>query len=321
MSLGFDLQGWFCTEGEAPKPALPWGPRSAPTTLSLSAQKYPALPWGPRSAPTTLNVDMEECCCTQRDENKQVVIQRPDMKLQVIHYSHHDLPTDMMMEPPGTTWLHNRKAADNGLHAVPNEGHTAAMPAYPLEARGNAGPQSACSELTRDEGYTASSPSSTPRQDLSEKEKTRVLGVMKAFALKAFKGVDAWRAGLENGEMKPIRYVLSADLDQLLIEAQGEPSLCCTIGECRGFCRGTEALYPSSVVQMFDAQLLKRLVVMQCPLSPVFILERSAEEAQQLLTSLWVLRSYNQQKAKGSVAVTPRTTDETGSSIWRRYHH
>merc|ERR1719271_1985402 len=90
-------------------------------------------PAWPRPAATAAGFDFERCCCTDRDDYKQVVVQRPDVKIQVIHYSHHDLPTDTMMELPGTTLLHNRKAeallnaSDSGMQANLDEGNASAL--------------------------------------------------------------------------------------------------------------------------------------------------------------------------------------------------
>lgn len=255
-------------------------------------------------------LDLERCCCTDRDDQKQVVIQRPDVKIQVIHYSHHDLPTDTMMEPPGTTLLHNRKAeallnaSDSGMQANLDEGNASALllPEHVRRRRREAaGPKTGPGS-----GYAAATSSQTLERDSSEK--SRVLGVMKAFAVKAFNGIDAWRIGAENGEIDPIRYVLSRDLSHLVIQAQGasssasgDPVLRFNIGDLQGFCVGSEALQPGFLPQFLDGEMLKRLVVLKSQSGPLCILEDSAEDAERLATALWVLRSYSRQKVKGGL--------------------
>lgn len=233
-----------------------------------------------------------QSCCVDR-ESGQLVVQHPDSKVQVTHYSHHDLNTDAMADPMKVSTFAGEDLGEAVSSPLKETTETAAT--KPDEA-----PQTDSKQPLpfKVDGNTVKS--------IDPPEKYRIIGVMKSFASKAFNGIDAFTIGSESGEIKPIRYVLSNDLSTLTLETQGKPSLSCNIAALTGFCRGPDAqrTLQTSLAYTVDADVLKRLVVLQCLDRSLYIVEASEEETEQLLTAIWVLRSYNQQKSKGAIDVS-----------------
>merc|ERR1719379_147295 len=112
---------------------LPWRNESSDGCCGEKVeQKKPSGPWPrPTASPQRAFVFTDRCCCTDRDE-KQLVVQRPDDNVQVIHYSHHDLPTDTMMELPGTRDLQEGKvwSAGASLETTPKAARQPSSPSH-----------------------------------------------------------------------------------------------------------------------------------------------------------------------------------------------
>jgi len=237
-----------------------------------------------------------QSCCVDK-ESGQLVVQNPDSKVQLDHYSHHDLKTDAMADPMKVSAMAGEDTGDAVSSPLRQSADTAAT--KPDNSQ-NKAPQTASQQPLpfKVDGNTVKS--------IDPPEKSRIIGVMKSFASKAFNGIDAFTIGSESGEIQPIRYVLSNDLSTLTLDTQGKPSLTCNIAALTGFCRGPDAqrTLQTSLAYTVDADVLKRLVVLQCLDRSLYIVEASEEEAEQLLTAIWVLRSYNQQKSKGAIDVS-----------------
>lgn len=240
----------------------------------------------------------ENTCCVDK-ESGQLVVQNPDSKVQLTHYSHHDLKTDEMADPMKVSAVAGEDTGDTGGSASPLR-QCADTAATKTDKSPNVVPQTDSQQPLpfKVDGNTVKS--------IDPPEKSRIIGVMKSFASKAFNGIDAFTVGSESGEIQPIRYVLSNDLSTLTLNTQGKPSLTCNIAALTGFCRGPDAqrTLQTSPAYTVDNDVLKRLVVLQCLDRSLYIVEASEEEAEQLLTAIWVLRSYNQQKSKGAIDVS-----------------
>lgn len=224
--------------------------------------------------------DLENCtrCCADKDDKGQVVFRPADDRLsQVTHYTHHDLPTDAVMDPASNSALPNTgtrgEASLNGENAA---------------------------TLSLSENTSDDPPSNVwSSSSIGPHEKSRIIGVMKNFAEKAYHGVEAWTVGAALGEVLPIRYVLTQDLAQLVLQASGKPDISCAIASVTQCLLGAQcSLSPhSQLAQTLDEQLLKRLVVLQCGNRALYIIEHTEQDAEQLLTAIWVLRSYNRHKS------------------------
>merc|ERR1719235_1015908 len=138
-----------------------------------------------------------------------------------------------MMELPGTRDLQEGKvwSAGASLETTPKAARQPSSPSHPPRTNSLS-------------SWSPSTSSSSPGDRLvrDKTEKARVLSVMKAFAAKAFRGIDAHL--LDGGRLKRVRYVLSSDLSQLVFEAEGMPvtSSPCAIGDCRSFSRGSHVV-------------------------------------------------------------------------------
>jgi len=254
---------------------------------------------------------VEQCCCAS-DDDGQLVMHRPEGKVQLTPYSHHDQNTAAMMDPFGISAF------------------TKPQRLTPPDSREEEEPE----EESAPDFMTQLTPAIAPIindvevASTESSEKVRVMAVMKTFASKALVGIEAWTIGAEYGEIVPIRYSLTSDLGQLRLESSGKPTLSCNITSFTGFCRGREGLQHllrsasgeslDKLHQMLGSDIIKRLVVLQCHDRALSIVEASEQLADQLVTAVWVLRSYNQQKAKGALEVSrskaPPADDQ--NEIW-----
>lgn len=147
-------------------------------------------------------------------------------------------------------------------------------------------------------------------------EKQRIVGILKQFVLRACDGVDAYIAD-ERGNVAQARYLLSQDLAHLVISAEGKDDMSCEIKQVQRFCRGSN-LVPAAVKSLSEglgADMMQRLVLLDFGQKMlVRLIESTAEDADNLVTAVWVLRSYNQRDGGVAKLPSPKGSEKGGHS-------